>query len=232
MMEKWLTQCLSDFKSSGNLFKSCAEWIVILKKLDDTKTNKGEFDIVDPNYARFRADKLQVVDIVNKYNQNKSIDKVINTYYKDDKIEYIKGEIVSVEFVDTCKSGIYYFEDYIPAFYLELPDKYTGEYFSWMENGSKRSTGNYINGVDKGAWRYWHPNGRLQSEGEYNGASKNGKWFEWHNNGKKMFCREYEKGFLNGKVIEWYYSGQKKRETTYVQDKIIKNIDYKESKIE
>ena len=50
------------------VFKSCQEvWIAVLQKLEDTITNEDREDIVDIRFAKCRANKMKVIDIVHKH---------------------------------------------------------------------------------------------------------------------------------------------------------------------
>ena len=65
-----LVHIVDRYEDGSHVFKSCShDWIVVLRKLPDTNTNESR-PVVDPNCAKFRADKLQVVDIIHKFDQN------------------------------------------------------------------------------------------------------------------------------------------------------------------
>ena len=70
------------------VFKSCSHvWIVVLQKLPDTITNESR-SVADPNCAKFRADKLSVVDIIHKFDQT-TTDSICNSVYKDKQMESV-----------------------------------------------------------------------------------------------------------------------------------------------
>ena len=78
------------------VFKSCSrDWIVVLQKLPDTITNESRF-VVDADCAKFRANKLQVVDIIHKFDQTITCDSIWNSVYAGKQMEYKRGEIVGV----------------------------------------------------------------------------------------------------------------------------------------
>ena len=56
----------SSSSSSSQCYKKCGDYIVTMKKLPDTITNESRRNVVDPLYAKFRADKLMVVSIEHK----------------------------------------------------------------------------------------------------------------------------------------------------------------------
>src|SRR5438128_5301429 len=97
------------------VFKSCQnDYIVVLQKLDDSKTNEHRKDVVDARYAKFRADRLIVVRIYNKCN-GEEIQTITNSVYSKKTITYTCNEIVEVTDYDedinkVCSSGIHYFK--------------------------------------------------------------------------------------------------------------------------
>src|SRR5438128_1956435 len=134
-----------------HLYKSCqGDYIVVLKKLDDTKTNESRKDIVDPMYAKFRANKLMVVRIYNKHT-GEEVNSIKNSVYHTKKITYTCNEVVEVTNYDgnvdeICSTGIHYFKcEEAAKFYehvmsenatlKEVKQSYTGPYKQWSSNG-------------------------------------------------------------------------------------------------
>jgi antitoxin component YwqK of YwqJK toxin-antitoxin module len=169
----------------GNfLYKSCStdndSWIVVLQLADRSITNQCRLSIGHPNrkYAKFRASKAKVIDIIHKFDQTKIIDSVKSSshYYK---IEYVKGTIVLPNAFDTnlskvCSSGIHFFESIEAAFYYEL-DKlknYTGHWTEWHQNGKKMAEHYFRNGISTGYWTEWKENGQKKFEGYYTNGQK------------------------------------------------------------
>jgi len=206
------------------LFKSCGKkWIVILEKLDDTITNQHRLPLDDPNrqFAKYRADKLMVVNIIHKFNPNKTINKISNSYHKNHTVEYIKGNTVIPNSFDqdmdkVCSSGIHFYGRIEPAFYLELKKVENGKWTQWYDNGQKSLEGEYLNGENNGKWTKWYENGQIESEGEYLNGEINGKYTFWYGNGQKSSEAEYLNGKQNSKWTFWYYNGQKSAEGEYV----------------
>lgn len=202
------TKYSHDPNNSNYVYKSCEiVWIVVLKKLPDTITNESR-EVADANHAKFRADKLLVVDIINKFDTSKKIDAVRSSKYQKAYINYKIGEIASVDDFETnlsavCAKGLHYFKSIESAFYYELDGIYryfyTGYHCSWHENGNKHKEGNYVDGFAQSIWTYWHHTGNKSSEGNYSDGFKHGKWTFWHENGdekcKNDFVHGYEEGY-------------------------------------
>src|SRR5579871_4620212 len=53
------------YKKCNNLSNRLLVWLVVMEKSENTKTNEERKDVVDKNHAKFRADELKVVDIIN-----------------------------------------------------------------------------------------------------------------------------------------------------------------------
>lgn len=155
-----------DHNYTGNnnyVFKSCQiKWIIILQKLNDTITNENRNDIYDIETASFRANKLKVICIVNKFNPKININKIINSIYTKKNITYTVNEIVCVDDYDMdinniYSSGIHYYKSLDPAFYseLDLYKKYIGNFFSYHNNGRIEVNGFIINGNFFGERKYY-----------------------------------------------------------------------------
>ena len=143
-------------------FKSCGkEWIVVMEKVYDTITNQSRLSPDNPNrfFAKYRADKLMVVDIIHKFDPNQTINEISNTFFTDHKIKYIKGNIVIPNSFDqnmhkVCSGGIHFYETIDCAFYLELEKIENGKWIKWHENGQKYLEGEFLNDQQHGKWTY------------------------------------------------------------------------------
>jgi antitoxin component YwqK of YwqJK toxin-antitoxin module len=199
------------------VYKSCGEWIVFMKKISNTITNEGRDGIVDRSHAKFRANVLFVVRIANKFDKNKTINSVQNTFYEK-KITYIVGKQVGVDDFDTniydvCSTGIHFFNSYKAAFFFEFPDvmpeKYTGKYNGYYCTGQKMFKGNLSKGKEVGLWIQWFENGQKKSEGKYTNGKHSSFWIYYYENGRKQ-C---EGNCSNGKRIGlwnfWKDTGEK-----------------------
>jgi len=95
-MDKLIDICCKYICDSTYVFKSCGNYLVVLEKLPDTITNESRSDISDHMHAKYRANKLRVILIVNKFDPSDIINEIQNTYYKHNKITYEKDKIVEV----------------------------------------------------------------------------------------------------------------------------------------
>jgi len=229
-------------------FKSCGKkWIVVMEKVSDTITNQSRLPLGDPNrqFAKYRANKLKVIDIIHKFNPNETTDEIYNSYYKDHTIKYIKENIIISDSFDqnmdeVCSNGIHFYERIECAFYLELMGVENGKWTYWYDNGQKfrereylngkpnrkwtcwypngqkSEEKEYLNGKENGKWTQWYDDGQIKSKGEYKNGKENGKWTSWYNDGQQISEREYLNGKQNGKWTEWYINGQKREEEKYV----------------
>jgi hypothetical protein len=210
------------------VYKSCGVWVVILEKLSDTITNEQRDDVVNPSYAKFRANKLRTVKIIHKLDNSKEINLVQNTYH-DKKITYIVGEIVHVEDYNwsdnvICGAGIHFFRSYKAAyffeFFTEITKNYTGKYYDWFNNGSKWCKGYYSNGKKSGPWIIWHKNGHKFSEVNYLDGQLSGTYLKWFPNANKYIEQHYIGGKMTGLSLEWCKNGQKRWEVNYLNGEL------------
>lgn len=205
------------------LFKSCGEiWIVVMRKLSDTITNQSRLEPDHPSrqFISYRANKLMVVNIINKFNPNETINEISNTFYKGHTIKYIKGNVVVPDLFDSninnvCSNGIHFYEKIECAFYLELEKVENGKLTEWYEDGQIKEEGEYLNGMLHGRWTFWYDNGQKRSEGEYLNGLHNGAWTFWHYNGKKHEEGEFLLGKKHGKWNYWYFNGKYKAEIEF-----------------
>ncbi len=141
------------------VYKNCQnEYIIIMKKLDDTKTNESRYGITDFNNAKFRADKLLVV-LIFKINQPKEQIEFFVNKFRNSEIRYQKGEIVLPDEFDddldeVCSNGIHYFKTIDRAFYYTMPDNYTGKWINYYDHGLKSNECEYLRGKENGK-RKW-----------------------------------------------------------------------------
>ena len=173
-----LVHIVDRYKDRSYVFKSCSrDWIVVLQKLADTITNESR-SVVDADCAKFRADKLQVVDIIHKFDQT-TRDSICNSVYEHKQIVYKKGEIIEVKDFDknvdiVCAAGIHYYKTMKVAFYLELERVIDGEFYDWHNDGQMKAKGIYKDGKPEGEWISWYDNGPLKSKGIYKDGKQEG----------------------------------------------------------
>ena len=136
-----------------NVYKACGKSIVTLQLLPDSVTNESREGVINPDYAKFRTNKAQVISMIDPFTKEEITED--RSIY-DPKFIYKIGKIVKVTTFDNdinevCAPGIHYFKTYETA-------------VSWYFRGK-----NII--PPDGTWRWWYGNGQLKSEGTY----KNGK---------------------------------------------------------
>jgi antitoxin component YwqK of YwqJK toxin-antitoxin module len=205
--------------SEEYVFKSCfKEWIVVLKKLPNTKTNESRFYVVSSQYAKFRADKLLVVDIVHKFT-DQTINEIENSVYRERTIKYTKGEIATVLDFDenlnqVCSTGIHYFKNAEAAFYYELDGVENGPYKKWYENGQLNLECAYKNGKKNGLYKLLRSDDQPEVKCAYKNGELDGEYKKWNENGQLKLECTYNDGKLDGLYKVWYENGQLKTEYT------------------
>jgi antitoxin component YwqK of YwqJK toxin-antitoxin module len=203
----------------GYVFKSCSKkWIVVLQKLSNTITNEARLDVVDPMYAKFRANKLLVVDIIHKFT-NQTIDQIENSVYKQ-KIIYKKGLLVEIFNFgnnpnDVYAPGIHYFNSLEAAFYFELDEGENIIIKSWHDNGRLWKASVHRGGQMNGLYKEWDVNGKLYIKCIFKDGKKNGSYKKWYESDQLFEECTFEDGKLNGLYKSWYCSGHLKEECTY-----------------
>jgi antitoxin component YwqK of YwqJK toxin-antitoxin module len=153
------------------------KWIVIMKKLQNTTSDEDRSNIVDTNYAIYRANELQVVRIFN-INSLKSIKKITHRDRFNEPTIYIKGNIM-------CNT--YYYKNITAAYHTKSIDaNYTGKWCVYYDNGCKEGEYNIVNGKYHGIWTKWYSNEKKSEEGYYNHGVKIGHWRSWYVTGELM----------------------------------------------
>jgi len=146
-------------------YKSCGEYIVILKKCINTKCNENRLNLYDIENASYRANKMLVYDIIHKLDNTKYINKIYNTIFPN-KILYEKYKIIECDDYDENSNtiyttGIHYYKNFTRALYeeSEILTKllYTGYFIEYDAYGQKIQEGNYINGNKTGEWIIYEP---------------------------------------------------------------------------
>lgn len=219
------------------VYKMCqtkkGQWLVIMRKLPETTTNEIRNNVFDIKYAKFRANKLKVVVIINVNNGNviKSID---NTYYGHhffkSRITYTVGDIVTPDKFDNnldnvCSHGIHYLKTIKAAFFYRKLKKYSGQKYSgqWMkfyDDGAVMCEGLYINGKKEGDWVYFNNDGSIKCKENYvNGVQKDEKKICKYENGNIKSEGKYVNGKEEGEWTEYYENGIIENKGKYVKGK-------------
>jgi antitoxin component YwqK of YwqJK toxin-antitoxin module len=207
------------------------KWLVVLKKLENTLTNEKRSNVVDHDHAKFRANRLEVVEIINMKNPKQTKNRIIDSYeYSDEKLSGKKVEVVYEvnNFVDQrlptveCDnfdldvdvvngSGIYYFKTIISAYCYEMvPNHYyvlpkSSKCLQRLQSDTKceKYDEKHEEKCDEN-----HDEQYGEKYDKYPGYV--GKWIGWHDNGAKAIEGEYLNGVRENKWKYWHDNGQKK----------------------
>lgn len=120
--------------------KDTNKWIVIMKKLPDTITNEDRKNVYNRHYAKFRANKLRVIKIINIFSL-KSVKKIThNPICSGVETIYQKNYIVLPDKYDesekVCTHGIHYYKSISAAYYYDNPeDDYVGKWIESYDDG-------------------------------------------------------------------------------------------------
>jgi antitoxin component YwqK of YwqJK toxin-antitoxin module len=194
-MDSLIVACTKYISDPKYVYKSCGNYIVVLEKLIDTITNELRTNIIDPKYAKYRANKLKTILIINKFDTSNVIMEIQNSCHEEKKVVYITDEIIEIDDYDydlnkVWSTGIHYFKTIEQSFFWELlkfNPTYTGKCIEWHEGGNKCEEGEYKEGIPEGKWIKWHTNGNKREEGEYKEGIKKGEWIRWYEYGKIMW---------------------------------------------
>jgi antitoxin component YwqK of YwqJK toxin-antitoxin module len=239
------TDCCKQYGNDTNIvYGSYGEFIVVFRKLEDSITTENDKRnlVYRRNFAKFRADKLEVVCIFLKkhpYIQVKSIDK---KYYENDVVTYTVGKIAKIHDYNTESpyanaSGMTYFKSVEGAFYNELDlETYTGHYVVYNEQcGSREKEFDYVYGQKHGTCIVWRQCYNLEKEEyQYVNGKMYGTYKLWYKNGYKSGQCNYTNDMRHGQYNAWYEcaetldndrkfrdcTGDKKQECHYVDGKL------------
>lgn len=92
-----------------------------------------------------------------------------------------------------------------------LNGKKTGLWVDWFENGQKKSTKTFNDGVLFGEHTWWYEDGKLEKVCNHCGTGVVKTWYE---NGQLKKDGFYEEGMLNGTCVYYYENGNLKEKST------------------
>jgi antitoxin component YwqK of YwqJK toxin-antitoxin module len=101
-------------------------------------------------------------------------------------------------------------------YYSENGELFSGQYFSYFENGSKKSSLSISDGMINGAVTYFFADGKIMETGNYSNNEKDGAWIRWDSEGNKTAEAFFVSGKKNGLWMVWDSKGIKRYEMTYV----------------
>jgi antitoxin component YwqK of YwqJK toxin-antitoxin module len=221
-----LTEELADYiNDNKHVYKTCGSYIVVLEKLPETFTNENRSNVsqIGDNklYAKYRANKLMVKQIINKYDLTKCEKVMSSGYeiaaeYEIDKIVYPDNFDINLEKV--CSSGIHYFLNLKRAFYYnyDITENINGEYFLWHQNGQMRIKYNFVNNKCNGEFLSWYDNGNMCAKYNFVDNRINGEYLDWYKNGQMRTKCTYVHGNMDGEYLRWYDNGDMIMNYNYV----------------
>lgn len=213
------------YKVCNNGASELREWLVVMEMCDGTETNEDRKNVIKADHAKFRANKLRVVDIIN-INSGLPTGKIVNSYWNYAPLEYKVGAIVECDKFDydinkVCSSGIHYFKTLVTAYYYNYDyhrihqNGYTGEWMQWYDCGQIKSVLSYDKGILNGSWIIYHDNGNICEERNYKDGKINGKYIMRNYDGRKTFEADCVNGSFDGLYTTWYLNGNKSAEGLY-----------------
>jgi len=216
LLQKISDELVDYINNKKYVYKTCDDFIVVLEKLKDTITNENRSNVsqISDNklYAKYRANKLLVKKIINKYELT-NCEKVMSNGYKI-KTEYKINETVYPNKFDNdlenvCSSGIHYFLNLKSAFYYGIVmNNMNGKYLSWYDDGQIKIKCNYVDGKLNGEHLRWYENGQMYEKCNYINGKIHGEYLKWYKNGQMCGKCNYINGKIHGEYLSWYENGQ------------------------
>lgn len=201
---------------SGNAFnldesRNYIWWLIILKRTPATKTNELRKDVEDETYAKFRGSEFLVVQIIDIFNSNKTINSIYNQNYIG--VTYAVDRIVKPNKYDenihkVCSNGIHFFKTIKGAYYYNLKSyNHTGKYLKYHDNGLTFVESTFIKGKLNGVSTKYYENGKKHRECTYIDDKINGSYFLFHPNGVLRMEGVYVNGLKKGNFTEYNHRG-------------------------
>jgi len=132
------------------IYSTYNDYIITLKKLENTFTDQARNNIVDRLRARYSCNKAQVVSIKNKF-QDISLEELID---EEHDITYVVGDIVYDDTwtIYTDNPKIIYFINYdvcVEYNSINYKNNFTGDYVHYDYNGKMIKVETYVYGILK-----------------------------------------------------------------------------------
>lgn len=217
-LSKIVNEFRSENKSSNDecLFKICRDkYIVVMEKREDTITNESRRGVINKDTAKFRANKLRVVLIIDLADGSTTTTKITNVFCDigwGAEIEYEVGTVAvpdgfNEDLEIVCSHGIHYFRNLERAFlygktHHEIPLHIT-VWKEWTENGSLAVQCGVKNSLVHGQYEAWYENGKLKIKCHYVNGLLHGEQDEWLANGNLYAKRKYENGQETQYMRNW-----------------------------
>lgn len=192
---------LDKYMAIGYVFKSCDDWIVVLERTINTKTNENRDNVFDKRYAQFRGSKFIVKDIIHKSNPKETIEMVKSTSYVKTAI-YKIGDIVKPDVYDNCannvcSNGIHYYNDYEAAMTYEGYKDPDGPHRRWHTDGHLREESYLRHGKFHGVLKLFDESGQPVEDSSWNNGVRHGPT-KWYIDGKLSVDSNWKNGVKHG----------------------------------
>jgi len=218
-------ECVYKMCTDGTVHRDdpTSKWLVVMKKESDTKTNENRENILDPFHAKYRADKLRVLKIINVNDIETTTDSV---HHRNQTFGYsaiytvgsiVKSYNFNENIQEVCSNGIHYYKSLESAFFhRSMPDGYTGRWFCQNSDGSKDWEGYFANGEKNGVHREWDKSEGLTYRIEWLDDTRHGLFLCFYKNGTQKQIGRYSNGSATGVWFEWYKNKSKKNQIEYI----------------
>lgn len=210
---EYLCELIEQFRLKFNneyVYKAClSRYIVVMEKLADTITNESRKginnEVINTDTAKFRADKLRVVLIIDLKDGTTTTTTITNRFIHNPSYfmntlpyifttEYEVGSIALPNHFErdldiVCGGGIHYFRTVEPAFFYNryTHKSFTGVWKKWTCDGMLFKQQTYIDGLRNGQSESWYMNGQPKIRCNYIDGVKSDPVEEWHSDGTQKF---------------------------------------------
>lgn len=86
------------------------------------------------------------------------------------------------------------------------------------ENGQIIRSGNSVNGLKEGVWRWYYEDGSVNIKGYFENGDREGKWITYNGKGDIIQERNYKNDKLNGPLTVYNTEGERIKEILYVDN--------------
>jgi antitoxin component YwqK of YwqJK toxin-antitoxin module len=192
-------------------------FIVTLSRTYQTRNNEKRSNVVNPWYAKYRANMLYVEDIrkldpITYRECDEFIKQCLNKTKYGNVLYVLNSTVISSEFDDNieniCSAGIHYFKSKICAIMYNREIVYDGEYKEWSNNGQLQINAHYEKGLLNGIFQQFNEVGIEVVSATYKDGKRYGNYLERYNNGQLYIITT-----LNSSInmfTEFYESGHRK----------------------
>jgi antitoxin component YwqK of YwqJK toxin-antitoxin module len=210
-MEDYTQSRLKRLKRKGYVFRAFGQHIIVLKIPDDALTAPVVDEVKDPEYATYKANKLEVFKIINKhYGED---ERTITDTVSKSHIVYTIGDMIGSD-----DNWVRYIKSFDRAFYIGILKNYTTRWCSWHDNGIMAELYEYAYNKMDARWIKWFDNGHIRSTGFIKNGLHNGEMLSFHPNSTKRMSCSYVKGKITGPATFWHDNGTKYEEGEFKND--------------